>query len=235
MRHFHARMPVLLMALFFAVSFAPPAEARYIYVYTDDQGVVHYSDFLSGVPPRYRGKARAKFVPDKKPQSKGGEDQASKGSGGSGPSKSTGSTDQEQVGLSEEQERLMNEVKSVLNRMVPLGGKYKDVQKNFTNGRRMYGDIQGNLSVKKGLVDKLGKAKNPLLVQARGFLQSSISQDENTVVNTGTPKRKIYDIYARFESESQQAQNLIQKIDQAIQKSNQDKAEAKAKAEAAKK
>ncbi|MCF8721703.1 DUF4124 domain-containing protein [Nitrospina gracilis] len=237
MRHLHPRALILLAAVLLATSFASPAAARYIYMYTDDQGVVHYSDFLSGIPPEYRGKARAKFVPDKKLQSKNGGDQASEDSGGSGKSSTTGSSDKEQVGLSQEQERLMNEAKSVLNRMVPLGAKYRDVQKNFTNGRRMYSDIQSNLSVKKDMVAKLGNAKNPLLVQARGFVQSSISQDEDTVVNTGTPKRKIYDIYARFESESKQAASLIQKIDQAIQQSIKDKAEAeaKAKAEAAKK
>ncbi|CAI2719403.1 DUF4124 domain-containing protein [Nitrospina watsonii] len=230
MQRLRRRLPGLLaITVSWMLCFAVSAEARYIYVYTDDQGMVHYSDYLSNVPPQYRGQARAKYLPGNNKTQSSSDDPSKEGTGPSGKANASGSSGSEEVGLTEQQERLMGEVKAVLGQMIPLAARYKDVQKNFTNGRRMYSDIQSNLPGKQSLAGKLGDAKNPLLVQARGFLQDSISKDQNTNVNTGT-KRRVYEIYERFVAEAKQAESLIRNLDEALEKSQQDKAEAEAKA-----
>jgi hypothetical protein len=221
-------MPGLLAGiLFLSILLTAPAHARYIYVYQDDAGKVHYSDYLSAVPPQYRSKARAQFVPDKKPKAVDKEKAAKNGdakTSAAGPSKD------EKAGLTKQQEQLMKESRAVLNRMVPLEARYRDVPKDYTNGRRMYNDIQSNLPIKESLVEKLSGAKQPLLQKVRGFVQSSIKIDRNTAVTVALPQH-IFAIYKRFTDETKQAQSLIEQIDRAIEKSKKDKAEAEAKAQ----
>lgn len=212
--------------LFIALLLAAPAQARYIYVYEDDQGKVHFSDYLSAVPPEYRSKARAKYIPDKKPKTVE-EDKA--GNAGGNKKSDGGSSQDEQAGLTKQQEQLMMESKEVLRRMIPLKEKYKDAPRDYANGLRMYQDIQGNLPIKQGLVEKLAGANHPLLLKVRGFLQGSIGIDKETGVSAGIPQH-IASIYNRFASEAGQAASFIEQIDQAIEKSKKDKAEAEAQA-----
>lgn len=223
------RTPGLLAGiLFLMLLLAAPAHARYIYMYKDDQGKVHYSDYLSGVPPQYRSKARAKYVPDEKPKT-AGEDKAAEGAGGKQDSQS-GKASDEQVGLTKQQEQLMMEAKTVMSRMIALEPRYRNVPRDFTNGQRMYQDIQSNLPVKQALVDKLAGAKHPLLKNVREFVQNSIAIDRETGVGAAL-QTHIQSIYLRFASEAKKAENLIEQIDQAIMKSRKEQAEAQAQAQ----
>ncbi len=229
----NARFAVFLLTLFMGLVWTiPPVQAAVVYVYTDETGKIHYSDYLSTIPQQYRSKARAKYVPGKKSTQNtttGGANDSKNSKSTSSSSTSMTEAKSKKVGLSNEEAALLKEAQGVLGQMVAMGGQFESIMLNATGGRNMVSAIQSKLPLKEALVQKIGGSQEATLVSIKGFLEGSIAIDKDTQSAGAGLKTRLAAIKNRILSEAEKAQELSDKINQAIADSNAKKKAAKLK------
>lgn len=226
----------MIFALLGCIFLLPDPAMAKIYKYKDDQGRTHFTDDASKIPLKYREQGAVKKfrgVNEPTPASStppGFPGQASAGGGG-GEGVEVGAGVEEDEGLNEKDEALVNKTIQIFRVGIALGNKYKNTMPNFTNGRGAVDDIQRGLPLKESLASELAGTKVPELKEALGFLNQSIAVDKQTTsVGAGLPTR-IAGIFRRLADEGEQQSALIQKLEKVLEDSEKKKAEAAKKKE----
>ncbi|NIQ02441.1 MAG: DUF4124 domain-containing protein [Nitrospinaceae bacterium] len=192
-----------------------------IYKYRDDQGKLHFTNDPSSIPLKYRRKKeRFKGVPETASSFAKDPDKPDD------PKAGGQKEEKEQVGLSAEDEGLINKSISVLQSGVSMAEQFKEAQPNFTNGRRLIAAIQGALPQKESLAGELAGTEEPSLKEVLGFLNKSIAIDKKTQSLGVGLKTRIVAIFNRVQNEAKTQAGLINKLNQAKKDSEKKKAEA---------
>ena len=206
------------------------AQAK-IYKYRDDQGKLHFTNEKSSIPLKYRSGPQTEEIRGVSGSSSPSTP-ATPSSSGPSPGDTKGAPaemEAKPVGFTDEDTKLAKDSLAMLQKGVDLAKAYKGLANSSRIGKRLYNAIQANLPAKESLVAKLAKSKAPALVSAHSLLQKTLAGDQATRPVKPLMVKEIRNLKDRVVGEGPAQAAMIKKLNQAVKKSEKDKAEAEKK------
>lgn len=190
------RLLFILSAACLAFAFTletPPLAFAKIYQWKDDRGVVHFTDDLHKIPPKYRAPEHLGTIrelkrksPSKQSQSMPGGRETIEGLGPPNAGEESLGEEGEEGGMGEkirpvsprEISALLETIK-FMERDIEKYEAFDIVLEDLPNFTILWDTIKGRLPEKKAFAEALSKFELPVLKKTHDFLKASIEKDEN--------------------------------------------------------